>query len=517
VPKIMVIATTGGNKKDISTFSFVDKTVNRSFVTNSTVSPWSPFTGRTASRKDMKQRVLSAERVKESLTSIGGCPTCNATILLNVAAAADAKLQEALFCPVCATNLHENLPSQESVMTLVPESEDEAVNSGKRPPVNPTEEESPETVDTIEEASTQINDEEGDLMRTMRKNYIPVASKKGKNKTKGKDKNKGNKKAKHRTEPEDKSKPAKNADGLGGSKKRKIDSPDTPVNRDITFDAITGAPVTAGVKGEFAVINFAHTNLAKANLAIVPVSSTKAYLIANEVPTLVLRESKASAEIKPLFTKPGKLLEAISAALETKSFDAKDFGAKEVVVKVALPDVLSHELSTAREKLETDHASRVKNMEDKFFDALCTAAVAVNKNTVDKHPNTLKAALIKAMANNGVRQPARLVDAIFAEEGENFLRNIMSYAKDYAGKSRTAQKEIKAFISSAKYNNTEEEVSPDEDVATHLGDTSFGVAAAAVGLNNGNDDHEEPVFTTKSSGVEGSVEYYTGLIKRARR
>jgi hypothetical protein len=235
-------------------------------------------------------------------------------------------------------------------------------------------------------------------------------------------------------------------------------------------------------------------------------------LFANEKPVMVLRAAKAKDEIKPLFGNPTKLLDALASTIATQSFEPKDFGAKSLKVKVSLPKTLAAQHEAAAKAIADKYKTKAERLEKDYFDALCVAAVAVTKNTVEKNPNTLKKAIIKAMMANGVRNPEKIVDAAFAAEGENLMRNIVAYAREYMGKSRTAQKEISKFVASAAYNNTK--YSEADEVADQLGDESM--VAASISMNNhDNDDTDETVVAaTRASTVQGSdIEFYTNLLR----
>jgi hypothetical protein len=518
MPKAIVLATANNKTyKNIETFLFYDKSGN-TFASNSLITPWSPYTGMSAIRKDNNKIVLSSHKMSSKLHKLTDCPTCNAGILINKVAASDKKLQKHLFCPVCASDLHSDIPSGADNMTEVPESEDEAATNSMYPEIDNTNEMGMPISNELENSSTMDGDTEADadeLMETVRKVYNPMmASKKSKkNKTSEKKNKTSEKKAK---KSEKKSKKVVREDKIASKGPSREDATFTQrkepakINKpvDETYQADTGAPVTANVKNKVVKIDFGNIDYTKANLTIVPVSADKSYLFANENPALVLRASKAEPAIASLFSQPAKLLEALATTIHAGSFDMKKFGAKKITAKLALDAVVSKKIRATDRKLQAEFKAKIEELEKNYFNALSVAAVAVNKNTVEKHPNTLKASIIQAMKQNGVRNPEKIVDAAFSSEGESYLRSILGYARDFRNKSRTAQKEIAKFVASASYNATE---TTSNDIADHLAESGFNIASVSMNMHNNNEPEE---FVAKASDKNTDVAYYSSLLRK---
>jgi hypothetical protein len=306
MPTATVLATMG-KKKPTEMYLFRDKTVKKNYYSNSGIAPWSPYTGRTGERVNTEKKVLSSETLKNKIVKLCDCRTCHSHIFINRFAASEVELQKKLFCPVCAADLHSQLPVPNSDnTTMVPESEEDALNSDEFPEIGGENEEHELPDDDLRGSSTMGGDDEasqGDMLDVVRRpSYTPMASKKDKKREQKKLEKKLAKRAKIRAEKKLAKKQAKKKkdeptrDDVGTMQNKEPTQIDRPGPVDQTYQAVTGEPVAATVKKNSILFNFANVDLSKANLTLVPVASDRAYLIADKKPVMVLRASKATDE-----------------------------------------------------------------------------------------------------------------------------------------------------------------------------------------------------------------------------
>lgn len=445
------------------------------YVSNDSLIPFSPFTGeQTVEKISAKKLQFDADAIQSEASYLTTCPSCEMDIYMNTKAARIPTVEESLFCPVCATDLHaeENIPDYTDKSTLRPT--DESVDN-----VDPTLEQADTSTDNdnqqnLEQVTTMQGETESDM--TPNNPYevnpqapaIPSTAKKRKNKKrkKNRDKNRPGK-AEEKLSKIDEGEDVGKKGNSEAEEPPKIDDTniDQPQDQGLSgdgtsddntdvFDSVTGVPVSASKSGNTVKVNMfaAVKDIGEKELDFVPVTSSVAYLFADQRPVMIFNRSNAAESLKSLYDAPQKFFEAVTAAIQTKSFKPADFGGEPMVIRVPVKSSLKQEARNSIKAQKQKIESTLKTLSDSYFDALCVASVAVTKNVVTGKENPVKASLVTEMENVGVREPEKIVDRVFASAGKDMMRQIVDYAREYMDKSDDAKSEITRFVSQASYN-----------------------------------------------------------------
>jgi hypothetical protein len=498
----LILATTNAGKSynlEISRFRCND--TGRELVSSAILYPYSPYSGSGLTKVGNKVTTITSKELLSGAHKVCTCTGCGFDVYLNKAAAKQKSLKTNFYCPVCAADLHDlGNVSVTDEMTMVPESEDEAAMGGND--LNPQNimPMAPGLDDEdLEDTSTYNGPDEDNVMNsTPVERSTQLLSKKNKSKKR-------------------KLVKVKDVNPPGGKdliKSKNTDSTEEPTAVTTEDDEKNKIPAkfaeeqsgaaTDGLKVAAKVNLLAMTSISKAVFDIVPVSDTMVYVFADQKPVITLDRTQASDSIKPLFDNIEHLSKAFTAAIAEKDFNLNNFGGKPIIVAVKIDRLVKNKIKSKTKKIKEAYKALEASMEKDYFDALCLAAVAVNKNVVTGKPNTVKNALISALKEIGVRSPELTVDKAFAAEGESLMRNIMAYAKEYKGKTTSAKKEINKFVAKSAYSYTASAVNTDEDISSHLSSSNVGFATSAASV----------ITETPAVKTNPDVEYYSNLLRQ---
>jgi hypothetical protein len=120
-----------------------------------------------------------------------------------------------------------------------------------------------------------------------------------------------------------------------------------------------------------------------------------------------------------------------------------------------------------------------------FAECLSIAALGLNRNLFKGKVHPVKSALYSELESIGVRNPARLIDSVFANHGDSFNKVLLEQAMELIAKPRELRAELAAQLSDMNYQPVAVAASEEED-ARGLGDpvvTSADVPAPRVPQN----------------------------------
>jgi hypothetical protein len=499
IPLVLATMNTGKSYVlEIARFKCND--TGKELISSSILYPYSPYSGSSLTKVGSKVITITSKELKSGAHKVCTCADCGFDVYINKSAAKQKELKSKFYCPVCAADLHDlSKINTTDEMTMVPQSEEEAASGGNN--LNPSNVMSDDNDDddALPGVSTMNGPDEDNVIDSnpMRKSAEFMSSKKSK-----KNKNKSAK--------------VDEVNPPGGKIKLKAKPEETTVpdnensveiGKEAANDSSAGSD---GLKVAAQVNLLANIkSLSSAAIDMVPVSENVIYIFANQTPVITLDKKLAATDVQPLFDNVEALFKAFTASVAEKDFDLASFGGKPIVVAVKIDRLIKDKIKSAKRKYKKDLAKIEASLEDNYFDALCLSAVAVTKNVVSDKPNTVKLALISALKDAGVRSPEKLVDSAFSSEGENLMRNIMAYAKEYINKTTSAKREITKFIAKAAYTETASSVEEDTDtdISNHLfrASAGFTVPATSMALTAGSDNVKV---------VSSDVDYYSNLLRK---
>ncbi len=508
---LIVAAPAKSKKFSMEACVYTCPDTHKQIISTNSLYPYSPFTGSTLARvKTASVITLSHKDLSKKAHKLVCCPGCDLDVYINKAAAADKKLRTKLYCPVCATNLHDVEITDTDDMTMVPESEDGAINGNDLTPTDLGNEPNGNTDEELNEVSTYNGPDEA--------NPIITSSKKRKNKNK--DKSRVAKRQPETKLPGAQSSRKKLRKVKKNKEKRAKEGKDTPA----ADPAVNNTPAPAndpiadiqnpgdGVKvAAQANLLALAGDLSKKTLTVVPVHESLAYVFEQNTPIMTLNRDFASENIKPLFADTAKLGRALSVVIAENKFNMNEFGAKPFVVAVKIDRLIKRKIKQAKRQLEQEHKQAIASLEKNYFDALCLSAVAINKNVVANKTNPVKTALVEALSKVGVSNPERIIDKAFESSSEDLMRNIMAYAKDYLGKPKAAQAEITKFISASAYVPSFKNEADAGEAAEYLHRSSMTAALVSTVVPPSN------TSVSSSPDVSPSDAAYYGSLLRGRR
>lgn len=189
----------------------------------------------------------------------------------------------------------------------------------------------------------------------------------------------------------------------------------------------------------------------------------KIYAFVDEVPVACLLEENAGKN-KDAFYK--KAFHATLAELaETKGVAAVCASFKFTPLVMSLPrsriisEIAEKEMAAVNAKREEGIASLKKE----FTSALSVVAQGLNKNLLQGKKHPLKAALFAELTSANVKAPAKLVDRVFSNYGDQFNEVLISTTLELLNRSPEARAEFAATIGDSVSYRLPEESSAEDD------------------------------------------------------
>jgi hypothetical protein len=408
---------------------------------------------------------------------------------VNKEAAGSRKLQAHFYCPVCAMDLHSIPLGNSDEMTMVPESEDQAAMGGNQ--LNPEDLDNLLAPNDMPDASTMAGNTEEDPTGISGTDTIMVSSK---NKKKA---------GKSGAVPASQVKMPK-GDGKKLSPKQ-IRRLARQAQRDADAAAANSDATTEGLKVA-AKVNLLElagnlSGLKGKELSLVPASPVLCYVFSSSKPVLTLNKDLAAPTVQAIFNDSDLMAKSLSVAIQEGS-NLKDFGAKPVIISVKIPKIIKNRIAKAIRSEKARSKQALSRLEKNYFDALCVAAVALNKNVIEGKANPVKTALAESLTEIGVRQPSRIIDQAFKDKGDDMMREIMAYARDYIKKPKESRSEIVKFITKAAFVPTVEPETETNEAAKDMQTTT-----ALSSLVSVISDSKNAQITTSASTPQDSTDF----------
>lgn len=132
-----------------------------------------------------------------------------------------------------------------------------------------------------------------------------------------------------------------------------------------------------------------------------------------------------------------------------------------------------------REKFET----ATKSLRSDYRNSLQIVSAGLNKSFFKGKGNVLKAALFDELAATGVRNPAKIIDKVFAAHSDAYHTLLLEMAEDMMGKNAEARKQIAEAIGVANYQVAEmDEESEDSEESSENDGGSVEEKLESAGL-----------------------------------
>lgn len=232
------------------------------------------------------------------------------------------------------------------------------------------------------------------------------------------------------------------------------------------------------------------------------------YVFANARPVAILSKTDASEGVKKIFQNSPRVVQAFLDSVEASGFSDQvvaDFGVKPITIEVKDNDVIHAEVTAAVQAAEARFEQKKAELDGVLRQSLSIAAVAMNKGFYKDKPNPVRVALCKSLADNGVRNPEQIVDAAFADHGEDYLRSMMEQAFALAQDSNETRNKVAKLVEEASFQPTNVVVASSERAVarmTHGNTPALETTASEV-----------PAPTPASNDVQ-ALRQRLGLIKR---
>lgn len=203
------------------------------------------------------------------------------------------------------------------------------------------------------------------------------------------------------------------------------------------------------------------------------------FLFADHTPVGFSDKNKVTANLKKIYEQPafGKNF-AVSAATGLTAQVIKDFGITPSVVEFKTDKVTAQAVTAAVEMKTKELDTKISQVKASFEQAVGIAAVGVNKGLFADSRNTLRDAFVTTLSSINVNHPERLVDSIFQQHGQDFLKVVIAKAMELQTKSPEALNEVAQLVQSAPA--TGHQSSPSAQVTAELARGSVPVIASAI-------------------------------------
>ena len=142
-------------------------------------------------------------------------------------------------------------------------------------------------------------------------------------------------------------------------------------------------------------------------------------------------------------------------------------------------------------------SSEQEEFAERFEAALATAAIGINRGFFKDDVSPLKEALCSTMRACGTHAPERLVDRVFQQTHDSYLKMLISRAKDIMSKPEDVQESLSRTILDVNYQPMQSESSESENLEARLG--TIGSPIATASTTEKKPEHHE-VSTSSGAG-----------------
>jgi len=145
----------------------------------------------------------------------------------------------------------------------------------------------------------------------------------------------------------------------------------------------------------------------------------------------------------------------------------------------------TQEVAQAKQKAESKVLAGLEDQMAQFYESLCTAAAALNKNRYKNQRHVLKEALYNELSDVNVHRPHKLIDRVFANNSDEFSKDLIDLAFSIYKKPADIREEMAKELEVTSY--AEADVDDDDDV---------------VGGENLEDKLSEGIHATTDSDID---------------
>lgn len=180
------------------------------------------------------------------------------------------------------------------------------------------------------------------------------------------------------------------------------------------------------------------------------------YVMVANKPVATMHKSRASAEVKEIFSNNYLLESSLIEAVEKEGMSkavVSAFGIVPLVLKVKASDVINKAVDDRVAEIEQDYKEKEEGLDEAYEQSLGMAAVGINRGTFADCDNVLAEDIIENLENVGVEDAREIVESSFKNRGEDYLRTIVAKAAEFKGKSAEVRNEIANTILASSFKS----------------------------------------------------------------
>lgn len=180
------------------------------------------------------------------------------------------------------------------------------------------------------------------------------------------------------------------------------------------------------------------------------------YVMVANKPVATMHKSRASAEVKEIFSNNYLLESSLIEAVEKEGMSkavVSAFGIVPLVLKVKASDVINKAVNDRVAEIEQDYKEKEEGLDEAYEQSLGMAAVGINRGTFADCDNVLAEDIIENLENVGVEDAREIVESSFKNRGEDYLRTIVAKAAEFKGKSAEVRNEIANTILASSFKS----------------------------------------------------------------
>jgi len=177
-------------------------------------------------------------------------------------------------------------------------------------------------------------------------------------------------------------------------------------------------------------------------------------ILADDQPVIKLDADKAG-ENEKLFADGDDLSRAVQAIIDAEENPQPEhfakLGGEAIEYDVPVADAIKQRINDGVEAVTAAYREQRDNLNDEMRACISIAALIVHKGMDKDLSNPLRDAFVGALTKVNVRNPENLVDAVFAEASEPYIKTVLAKANDLLAKPLEARNEIARFAERATY------------------------------------------------------------------
>lgn len=170
-------------------------------------------------------------------------------------------------------------------------------------------------------------------------------------------------------------------------------------------------------------------------------------------------------------------LEAIESYYQANGLKKtlREFSFKPNKIRLEHSSVLEEKIDEVIEQNKADVEEAVASWVSTFKQSLGIAASGLNKNFFQNKRHALKASLFDEMLAAGVKNPASIIDRVFASESDEHHRTLLALADEISAKPLDVRNSLASAIGESNYMlaDSDEDESEDEDQYVEMVESSL--------------------------------------------